>query len=111
MKRIGWLWVVMVVVLTAVVASGCALVPVGSQTGNGQDGDVVTGMANVESVELLIMESFPVQVNAVVRGTLPDGCTMLDGPSVTRDGNTFVISLSTTREADAACTQALVPFE
>ena len=111
MKRIGWLWVVMVVVLTAVVASGCALVPVGSQTGNGQDGDVVTGMANVESVELLIMESFPVQVNAVVRGTLPDGCTMLDGPSVTRDGNTFVISLSTTREADAVCTQALVPFE
>ena len=35
----------------------------------------VTGTANVESIQILMLESFPVQVNARMRGVLPDGCT------------------------------------
>ncbi|NLF14167.1 MAG: hypothetical protein GX597_20480 [Anaerolineaceae bacterium] len=65
----------------------------------------------MESIDVLIMESFPVQVNAVVRGTLGDGCTTLDPVTTTREGNTFRIRLTTQRPAEAVCTLALEAFE
>ncbi|MCA9900330.1 MAG: hypothetical protein KC433_19200, partial [Anaerolineales bacterium] len=34
--------------------------------------------ASVDSIEILILESFPVQVNVRARGDLPDGCTTID---------------------------------
>jgi inhibitor of cysteine peptidase len=64
----------------------------------------------VDEVELQIMESFPIQVAAVVRGHLPDGCTVLDDISAAREGNTFVLDIAAHREGDM-CTMALVPFE
>ena len=67
--------------------------------------------ATVESLEVLILESFPVQVNAVVSGYFPDGCTELYEIDSERDGQEFVITITTRRPAgDIACTQALVPF-
>jgi inhibitor of cysteine peptidase len=72
---------------------------------------VITGRAFVESVELLMLESFPVQVHAVVKGSLSDGCTTVDQVTQTRQGNTFEIQITTRRPAEAMCTQALVPFE
>jgi inhibitor of cysteine peptidase len=67
--------------------------------------------AMVDEIDVLILESFPVQVNVVVRGNLPDGCTYLDEFDVIQDGNTFNITILTTRDPDAMCTMALVPFE
>jgi hypothetical protein len=75
-------------------------------------GDQVEGVAPVESVDVLIMESFPVQAAAAVSGYLPDGCTTLAEPQVTFDGaNTFTVLLPTTRPADAMCTEAIVDFD
>ena len=74
-------------------------------------GEVVTGEANVESVEVLILESDPVQVNALVRGNLPDGCTEIAFASQTVRGSRIDITLSTARPADAICTEEVVPFE
>lgn len=74
-------------------------------------GETIPGVAIVDSVEVVILESFPVQVNATVRGNLPDGCTTLDQIIPVRDGNTFTVSITTLRPADQVCTQALVPFE
>jgi len=76
-------------------------------------GDVIHGTAHVEEVDLLIMESFPVQVAAVARGYLPDGCTAIDQvrSSFDADSNTFSVTISTVRDKDAMCTQATVPFE
>lgn len=76
-------------------------------------GEGVSGTANVEDVEVLIMESFPVQVTAVARGNLPDGCTEIDSvrTDFEEDENMFTVSITTTRDEDAVCTQALVPFE
>lgn len=71
----------------------------------------VTGSAQVDQLELLFAESFPVQISAVVRGNLPDGCTTLDPVETVRQDNTFRLTLTTTRPADAVCTEALVPFE
>ena len=101
----------------AVLAAGCGLLPRGAQEeepglpGEPGSGEVIVGAALVDSADVLIMESFPVQVAVVVEGNLPDGCTELTSPSVRRDGTRFVIELPTERPADAMCTEALVPFE
>lgn len=72
-----------------------------------------SNLANVESVELRILESFPVQVHAVVRGTLADGCTEIDEIEQSRDveNRSFEVRITTARDPDKVCTQALVPFE
>ena len=71
----------------------------------------VEGVADVESIEILILESFPVQVNVRARGQLPDGCTTIDEITTERTGTTFNVTITTFRPADAVCTEALVPFE
>jgi hypothetical protein len=75
-------------------------------------GTQVEGMAPVESIDVMIMESFPVQVAAAVSGYLPDGCTTLGEPQVTFDGSsTFTVVLPTNRPADAMCTEAIVEYD
>ena len=64
----------------------------------------------VEGIEIEIMESFPVQAAAVVRGHLADGCVVLDGISAERNGSTFGLTAESHKEGDV-CTLALVPFE
>jgi hypothetical protein len=66
----------------------------------------------VKSVDLQILESFPLQVHAVIRGDLPDsGCTMIASVNQVREGNTFKLTLVTTTDPLARCAQALTPFE
>jgi len=67
--------------------------------------------ATVESMDVQIMESFPVQVSVTFSGYLPDGCTEIYEINPPRDGRTFDIEIVTRRPVDLACTQALVPFE
>ncbi len=74
-------------------------------------GQVIQGQAQVEQVEVRLMESFPLQAAAVVRGALPDACTTISGVEVTRRDNLFAITLSTERPADAVCAQVLTAFE
>ncbi len=71
----------------------------------------VTGLATVDSVEIRILESFPVQTQAVARGSLPDGCTQIDQIAQTREGNTLSVTITTARPTDAICTQVLALFE
>ena len=74
-------------------------------------GAVEVGLAVVDSIDILIMESMPVQVNVSTRGNLPDGCTKIGQTRTERDDRTFVVTLTTRRPLDAMCTQALVPYE
>jgi len=67
-------------------------------------------LVHVDELTLNIMESFPVQVNAVVRGNLADGCVILDGIEATREGNIFTLEINARSEGEI-CTMALVPFE
>lgn len=80
---------------------------------NTDNAQYISGTAVVEDVEILILESFPVQVHAVAKGYLPDGCTEIDEKNIDiiHDGNTFDINVKTTRPADMLCTEAIVPFE
>ena len=75
-------------------------------------GGPVAGMAVVQSVEIQLLESQPLQVNAIVRGQLPDGgCTTISEIKQVRDGNTFKITLATKTDPLALCTLAATPYE
>jgi hypothetical protein len=68
------------------------------------------GQAFVESLQVNILESFPIQVQAVVSGNLSDGCTSLATINVQQQDNTFMLDLVTNYDTQMVCTQALVPF-
>ncbi len=68
--------------------------------------------ATVESIDILIAESFPVQVFALLRGYVGDGCTKITGiTSRGPVGRTFYIDITTHRPPGAICTQVLIAFE
>ncbi|MCO5188093.1 MAG: NBR1-Ig-like domain-containing protein [Anaerolineae bacterium] len=69
--------------------------------------------APVDAVEILIMESFPVQINVIATGTLPDGCSSIDVDNMTQTltDNTFTVTVEAVRPADVGCTAEAVPFQ
>jgi hypothetical protein len=99
------------VLLASFVLSGCAALSraetVPEEPAEGGQGIFI------DSVEALILESWPVQVQVVIRGNLADGCTVRDQIRIDRDeaGNRFEITIVTNRDEEAMCTMALVPFE
>ncbi len=117
--------ITIIVIMIVTISLGCTEIPndlPANESGNvNTTGDVpnadnaqyISGTAVVEDVEILILESFPVQIHAIAKGYLPDGCTEIDEESIEieKNGNTFDVSIKTTRPADMICTQAIVPFE
>lgn len=73
-------------------------------------GDYIYGTANVESIQIVTLESFPAQIQVIAKGYLPDGCTEIDGIKNESEGNVFNITISTKRPIDAICTQAIKSF-
>jgi inhibitor of cysteine peptidase len=78
-----------------------------------EDMDLIIGeSAYVDSIDILFLESFPLQVHAVLKGNLPDGCTKIREITVEKDGEEhFIIHIITQKPQGLMCTQALVPFE
>lgn len=110
--------ITIIVVVIATFSLGCTEEPAdngtgGNYTNNSSSHEYIYSDAVVEEVEIMILESFPVQVRAVATGYLPDGCTEINENSTTveRNGNTFYVNLRTMRPGDALCTEAIVPFE
>ena len=69
-----------------------------------------TGLVSVDEIDILILESFPVQINVIARGNLPDPCTEISEVLQEREGNTFFITIKTYR-SPGFCIQVLAPFE
>lgn len=69
------------------------------------------GEAKVDSVQIVLLESFPVQARVEIKGYLPDACTKVEQVIAEREGSTFRIRLTTSRPAEAVCAQMLTPFE
>jgi thiol-disulfide isomerase/thioredoxin len=82
-----------------------------TDTVNTNSSATIDGTAIVKALEILILESFPVQVHAMVRGDLPDACTKVGDIMKSRSGNTFTVRVATTRPADALCAQVITRFE
>jgi inhibitor of cysteine peptidase len=70
-----------------------------------------TGEAIIERVDVRILETNPVQIEAVIRGQLPDSCSFIQDASVGVEGNIFTVRLTTARQLDQRCIQILTPFE
>ena len=68
------------------------------------------GLAVVNSLQVVTLETFPVQVQAVVGGNLSNSCTSVTGVNVQQQGVTFVLDVQTAFNDTGACTQVLVPF-
>jgi inhibitor of cysteine peptidase len=109
-------WITLIISLVFVFAfSACQAQPdvEPKEPSSDVDGNFITGEAvYVDQIELLMMESFPLQVSAVVKGNLPDGCTrIVESFSEKRDEKNFEITIITQRPGDLMCTESLVPFE
>lgn len=75
------------------------------------DRNTVTGAIQVTGIEIVILESFPVQVHVQVRGYVPDSCSSV-GPVIReRRGTTFHVTLRSIRDPDQVCAQVLTAFE
>ena len=70
-----------------------------------------TREAQVQSVEIHVASTDPLQVNAVVRGTLTEACATLGQGQVQYAANTFRITVYAISPADRGCVQAIAPFE
>ncbi|MCB0095476.1 MAG: hypothetical protein KDE46_07120 [Caldilineaceae bacterium] len=70
-----------------------------------------TGEAIVENLSVNLLESFPVQVHAVVRGQLPDACSFIESTGVNVEGTTFHIRMTTARHPNQRCAPMPTPFE
>jgi len=67
--------------------------------------------ANVKNIKIMLLESFPVQVNVVAKGLHSDSCTKVDKITTRREENTFFVSITSSRPVDAICAQVITPFE
>ena len=73
-------------------------------------GDGIIEEAQIQSVEIRIAESFPVQVFVAVIGIAPDTCTVPYETHETRDGNTITIQMTTIRPKDAVCATVITEY-
>ena len=69
-----------------------------------------TGEAVVENISIQTLESYPVQVVAVLHGYLPDACVNIQEVRQVRESTTFRIRMTTQRRIDALCTAVPVRF-
>lgn len=84
---------------------------IGTNSSHGTTGgDYIYSTAKVESIQIVTLESFPVQIQVIAKGYLPDGCTEINEIKNESEGNAFNITISTKRPKDAFCTQAIKSF-
>jgi len=92
--------VFLVVILFSIIflLSGCSAVDSG------------VNLAHVNEIEILILESFPLQVHVVAKGYLPNPCTQIDQIIKSREANDFTVTIKT-KTSPGPCIQVIQPFE
>jgi len=77
------------------------------------DPGLVQVLAPIESVQLLIMESFPVQYSVVVVSGLPNSCASFAGYRLDRDGTTIQVEMMNLKPSDpeVVCAQVYTTVE
>ncbi|HEX6385269.1 MAG TPA: hypothetical protein VF177_11410 [Anaerolineae bacterium] len=76
-----------------------------------QEDAIVYGQALVDGVIVNIPEPEAEEIQVTVSGNLGDPCTEIDDIIQGREGNVFLITITTRRPADVVCAQVLEPFE
>jgi hypothetical protein len=91
--------------LLAVAGLSVPLALAGCGQANPASRDLVVRPIQVETVDVLVLESSPPQATAHVRGWIGDGCSSLHSVAQERSGATVVLTILGQRPADAVCTQ------
>jgi hypothetical protein len=73
--------------------------------------EMIIGTAPVETVQVEVIGTDPLQAQATVTGYLPDGCTELGEMTQEWQGDTLVVTLTTQRPAGMACITMITPYE
>ncbi len=110
MKRRTHVHTATLVILFAILA-GCRSQPQGTEPPPATEPPPTVGVAKINSVEVQMLGAGPVDVQVIARGDFPDGCTMVDEVTTDRQGNLFIVNVTTIRPGGAICTEALVAFE
>jgi hypothetical protein len=113
--------------ILAVLTAGCFHLSFTSAPGGDEPTTTLPGIGNrptttlptagrfpvyVDGVEFVMLESWPVQVRAVVRGNLPSPCHALAWNVAQPDATgRIVLTVFSTVDMDAICVQVLQPFE
>ncbi len=72
--------------------------------------DIDEKLAPVESIDILVLESFPVQIHVLVDGYLPTTCYEITQIEKHREGNTFYVKLMM-NDSGLVCIQKIEPFQ
>ncbi len=76
------------------------------------DSNLLRGNAYLDSVELLTLESYPLQFMLVLKGSLPTPCNQLRVDVNPPDGeNKIIVDVYSVTQPDMVCAQVLEPFE
>ncbi|MGH8875019.1 MAG: hypothetical protein ACRDVM_07195 [Acidimicrobiia bacterium] len=70
----------------------------------------VEGQAFVDGAQLVVMESFPIQVAVAIEGSLPTPCHQA-GWEVATVGERIDVRLFSVADPEAVCAQVLQPFQ
>ena len=68
-------------------------------------------LAKVESIEIMVSGSIPVEMQVAARGVLPNDCMRLGEAIVEREDSTFKVTLPAIREEKKQCPESPVSFE
>jgi inhibitor of cysteine peptidase len=75
-------------------------------------GPTTSNEAKVDSIQIVITESFPVQISVVAKGHLPDNCTLINQVTEERNNNTLIVKILTTSQPTGKnCTHTAQTFE
>lgn len=75
------------------------------------DADTYQSYTLIDSVDLLVMESFPMQVSLIVKGSQPDGCEVPVTVEQQREGSTVTVEIYRDMPLALICAAVLVPYE
>lgn len=97
--------------LVLLVTLGYLLFPRDPQGDFNPPGELVYSNGAIDSLDLLVMESFPPQFNAVVKGTLPDSCYEVYEINQQRVESRIIIDIRAVKPSDAVCEPIQKTFE
>jgi hypothetical protein len=98
------------IIAVALLMTACAGADVGAPGTSTTVGDGVEGPVFIDATDILYLESFPVQVRLVVRGSLPTPCHQAVW-EVEDLGTTIGVRLWSSAPLGQDCVQVLEPFE
>lgn len=79
------------------------------------DGDMAAGMFKnytvIEDVDVLILESYPMQLHLQVVGYQPDGCELPVIVEQRREGNEVFVEIYREQSAAMTCPAMIIPYE